>query len=110
MHVEFVRNVTVDASQKLQKLNTPVLAVALANDFSRSNIKRRKERRGSMAQIGWGSAFWSIHSHRYNRLTPLEGLNLRLFVDTACPELAGIAPPHGQAGSGTTQQRHELFR
>ena len=82
MHLRALRYTAVDLFQEIQELLCPVTFVAFANDEARGNIKRCKQRGGSMAHAIVGTSFnYALH-HLKNRLLPVQGLDLALLVNT----------------------------
>ena len=53
----------------------------LRHDLAGRDVERREEVHRAMADVVVRLAFGATQVHRQNRLRPLEGLNLRLFVE-----------------------------
>src|SRR5277367_4422715 len=68
MHVQLRRNVGFDRTQELQELSAAMTPMQLADDFSRSYIQGREQRRGAMAFVIVRTALGYAGGQRQNRL------------------------------------------
>ena len=76
-----LRNPFVDQFHELDKLLMPMLLMARANNMSGCDVQRRKQRSRSMPSVVVGMPLDLSRSHRQQRLAPIQGLHLALFID-----------------------------
>ena len=82
MHVQCRWHVGFNVTQEGQEFLMTMPRSALANDRAGGDIEGREESRGAMSKVIVGHAFNVSESHRQDRLTAFEGLDLGLFIDT----------------------------
>jgi hypothetical protein len=81
MHIEVLRKVRLDVPQEAQELLMPMLCLALGEDATIGDIKRREQRRGAMANVAVGDAFDIAQTHRQQGLRALQRLHWVLLID-----------------------------
>ncbi len=81
MNVLLAGSLHIDATQKLQELLVPMAPMTRADDLSRLNVERRKERGHSMAQVVVRLPLGHARAHGKDRLRTVQRLDLRFLID-----------------------------
>ncbi|MDA9455304.1 hypothetical protein XI00_13885 [Bradyrhizobium sp. CCBAU 21359] len=82
MDIDPFRDLSVDLFEELQELDCPVALVAFADDESRGDIERGKQRGRTMPHIAVRAPFRCARHHRQDRLLAIQGLDLAFLIDT----------------------------
>ena len=77
-----IRVDSIHLAQEREELLPAVLGLARASDFAGGDVQRGEQGAGAMANIVMGSLFSIAHPHRQQRGSTVQGLDLRLFVNT----------------------------
>src|SRR2546427_5082930 len=82
VHIEILRNTGLDGVQKPTELHRTMPTVHLSDHIAACRIQGSEERSRTVARVVMGPSFYLPRPHREKRLTPIQGLNLRLLVHT----------------------------
>lgn len=81
MDVQLARNGCFNLNEELLELYRSMSRVALSEDFAGCGVERSKQVSRSMANVVVGLSFGLAQTHRQDRLSTLERLNLRFLVN-----------------------------
>jgi hypothetical protein len=81
VHLEVGRHALVDAPQELQELLGSMAAIAAADDLAGGDVERCEQRGRAVADVVVSPSLDLAGPHRQERLSSIEGLDLRLLVD-----------------------------
>ena len=80
VQVQFAGYAGIDGFQEITKFDCAVPPMKLANNGTGLGVERSEQVDGAITHIIGRAALGLARSHRQHRLTPIEGLNLRLLV------------------------------
>jgi hypothetical protein len=89
VHVQVLRYGLLDLPEETQELLMPVAGLALCDHLSSGHIQRCKQGGGAVTDVVMRHPFHIPQAHGQQRLGPIQGLNLRLFVDAEHHRLVG---------------------
>lgn len=81
MHVELRRHAALDAIEKLHEFGMPVTRQALFDDLPRKDVQRRKQRRGTVANVVVRLRGGHSWAQRQNRSGSIQRLDAAFFID-----------------------------
>jgi hypothetical protein len=82
VHVESTRDARVDQIEKLAKLRGSMALMKLSDHVARLGVERGEQGRRAVPVVVMRPALDLSRLHRQERLRAIEGLNLRLLIDT----------------------------
>ena len=82
MNLQILRDIRIDMLQEVEVVLMAVPLLAFCEDLARGDIERGKERQGAVADIVMSDPFDIAQAHRQDGLSPVQGLDLALFVNT----------------------------
>ena len=97
MEVQPAGRLAVDLTQKLQKLLVPMPRITTPDHRPLQDVQRRKQRRRAVAFVVMSHRPAPAFLHRQPRLSPVQGLNLRLLINAQNQRLLGgiqVKPDH----------------
>ncbi len=82
MDVEVDRHLAVNAVEKAPEFNGAMSSMSLTDDLAGRDVKCGKQRRGAMSSVVMSPTLGCARTHREDRLSAVQRLDLALLVDT----------------------------
>ena len=89
MNIEVRRYPSLDLVKELTELLGAMTRVAFADDFAGGDIQSGEQRCRAMPGVVMAAPLHLPRAHRHDRLTAIEGLNLRFLIDAQHDSMLG---------------------